>query len=316
MKNRGWKKWAVGGIVLIVILTMIGVVVGNFFYEFSLKRGGNKGGGTAIDEVAAREDSHLMRWLKETGTYTSEIITSFDGLKLQGYEVTNKKPSNKWAVLIHGYGDSANGMAIQAQQFYNMGFNLIIPDARGHGLSEGDYIGMGWHERRDVVQWSNTIVAKNNAADIFLYGVSMGGATVMMASGEADLPTQVRGVIEDCGYSSIVGEFTYQLAAQFDLSPFPILNFSSLVTRVRAGYWLGEGDVVKQVKKSTKPMLFIHGAADDYVPTAMVEDVYNAAKGPKEKLLVAGAGHARSLEKDPLLYWGTIEKFTIKYGEN
>jgi hypothetical protein len=313
MKSKVWKRVLIGSSVLVLLLVLVGIFIGNFFYDFSLNRAGSRAGSGPVDEVAARANSDLMQWMQQLDAYSSETIQSFDGLQLQGYRIRAKTPSNKWVVLVHGYGNSANGMVAQAKYLHSKGFNLLIPDARGHGLSEGDYIGMGWHERRDIVEWSNTIVADNQQAEIALYGVSMGGATVMMASGEADLPTQVRAIVEDCGYSSILAEFTHQLDAQFHLGPFPVMNFSSLVTRVRAGFWLGEGDVVKQVQKSTRPMLFIHGTADDYVPTAMVEDVYNAANTPKEKLLVTGAAHAKSLEQDPALYWATIEKFLAQH---
>jgi len=313
MKSKIWKRIVMLSTVLILIITIVGIFIGNFFYDFSLNRTGSRAGSALVDEVAARANSELMYWLQQIEDYSSEVIQSFDGLKLQGYKVTTKERSNKWVVLAHGYGNSANGMVAQAKYLYNKGFNLLIPDARGHGLSEGDYIGMGWHERRDIVQWANTIAAAQPQAEIVLYGVSMGGATVMMASGEADLPAQVQAIVEDCGYSSIIAEFTHQLNAQFHLGPFPVMNFSSLVTRVRAGFWLGEGDVVKQVQKSTRPMLFIHGTDDDYVPTAMVEEVYNAANTPKEKLLVDGAAHAKSLEQDPELYWATIEKFLLQH---
>jgi len=313
MKKKVWKKLIIGSSITATVIMVVGLLVGNFFYNVSLDRAGMRKGKDRPSDSALRENSKLMEWLKETATYSTETLTTFDGLKVQGYEVVSERPSNKWIVLVHGYGDSANGMFVQAKRFHASGYNVLIPDARGHGLSDGDYIGMGWHERRDIVQWSNHIVAKNSQAEIVLYGVSMGAATVMMASGEADLPRQVRAIIEDCGYSSITAEFTHQLREQYHLNAFPVLNFASLVSRMRAGFWIGEGDVVRQVSKSDKPMLFIHGDADDYVPTAMIEDLYNAAKGPKEKLLVADAAHAKSLATDPELYWRTVDSFLAQH---
>lgn len=119
-----------------------------------------------------------------------------------------------------------------------------MPDARGHGKSEGDYIGFGWDERKDYLQWINRIIKKDPQSEIVLHGVSMGAATVMMTSGEK-LPDNVKAFVEDCGYSSVKGELGYQLKEMFNLPAFPLIPVTSLVTKVRAGYFL-----VKQIQLS------------------------------------------------------------------
>ncbi|HBT73792.1 MAG TPA: alpha/beta hydrolase, partial [Lysinibacillus sp.] len=156
--------------------------------------------------------------------------------------------------------------------------------------------------------WVNHIVSLNESAEIVLYGVSMGGATVMMASGE-NLPTNVKAIIEDCGYSSVWDEFSYQLKAIFHLPAFPIMHFSSVVTKLKAGYTLGEASAVEQVAKSKTPMLFIHGDNDTFVPSTMLNEVYEAANVPKQKLIVEGAGHGGAESVASELYWATIQQF-------
>ncbi len=137
----------------------------------------------------------------------------------------------------------------------------------------------------------------------------MGGATVMMVSGE-DLPPNVKAIIEDCGYSSIYDEFSYELKHLFKLPAFPILYFASLITKIRAGYsLLRDGSCTEQVSKSKTPILFIHGDKDDFVPFYMLDKVYGAANCQKEKLVVEGAGHALSAMTNPKLYWSAIKAF-------
>lgn len=250
-------------------------------------------------------------WLLEQSGYEDFFITSKDGLNLHNYLLTQPN-SNKWIIAVHGYTSDGITMAPYAKKFYEMGYNVIIPDLRGHGQSEGDYIGMGWDERFDIIDLINDIVEKNSEAEIALLGVSMGAATVMNVSGE-NLPSQVKAIIEDCGYTSVWDEFAHQLHELFGLPPFPMMHSASLMAKFRAGYWLNEAAPIEQIKKSKTPTLFIHGDQDDFVPYSMLDELYNASNTAKEKLIIEGAGHAKSREVNPELYWSTIINFLDKY---
>ncbi|MDE6922465.1 MAG: lysophospholipase, partial [Oscillospiraceae bacterium] len=173
---------------------------------------------------------------------------------------------------------------------------------------------MGWPERRDIVAWVDAIVEEDPQAEIVLFGISMGGATVMMTAGEDDLSPNVRCIIEDCGYSSVWDEFAGQLEEMFGLPTFPVLDAASLVTQIRAGYGFKEASAVEQLKKTQLPMLFIHGEEDTFVPYWMLDVVYNACASPdKERLSVPGAAHGGAAGTDPELYWATVEAFLDKY---
>ena len=215
-------------IVFLLILLALGalILVGNYFYTFALDPNAKGGFGSAAGIV----DSEYTRWLLKDSRDVSLI--SDDGLELHAYRVDGSVP-HRYAVLCHGYQNNATGMASYGKHLFDLGYTVLLPDARGHGESEGDYIGMGWPERRDVVRWCQQLIAEDPEAEIVLYGVSMGAATVMMASGEADLPVQVRCVIEDCGYTSVWDEFSGQLKELFGLPPFPVLNAADLPVQVR-----------------------------------------------------------------------------------
>jgi len=303
--------------ILLALFIGAGFFAGNYFYNLALNPDTDK---TAVLDAPhnlidsnsneAKEKEEREQWFNKH--YEEKSIQSFDSLNLHAYAIQNSQPTDKWAIIFHGYSSDGTQMTKYAKQFYDMGYHVLIPDARGHGQSEGDYIGMGWHDRFDVVSWIDNIVNVNEDADIVLFGVSMGGATVMMASGE-DLPSNVKAIIEDCGYSSVWDEFSYQLQAIFHLPSFPLLQFSSVVTKLKAGYTLGEASAVDQVAKSKTPMLFIHGDNDTFVPSTMLNDVYEAANGPKQKLLVKGAGHGEAESVAGELYWETIQHFLETY---
>lgn len=305
-------KW---GVITLIVLIIIGIIlfgVGNYFYNLALNPNSSK---SLILEQDTKETSAIREenWISDQSNYCDEEIESFDNLKLHGYKINNEN-SNVWVITVHGYMGSGAKMASYAENFYNMGYNVLVPDLRGHGKSEGDYIGMGWNDRKDILRWIDLILKENNNAKIILHGVSMGAATVMMTSGE-DLPENVKCIIEDCGYSSVVDEFEDKLKNIFNLPKTPILQAADLVSRVRAGYWFSDASSVNQLKKAKVPILFIHGDKDDFVPYDMLDKVYNAADVEKEKLVVEGAEHANSAYVNPELYWNTISNFINKHLE-
>lgn len=262
------------------------------------------------DETSGEVNLNTQNWLINSSGYESIYRTSKDGLKLHNYLLKNN--SNKWVITVHGYTSEGKLMSTYAKKFYDMGYNVLIPDLRAHGNSQGDYIGMGWDERLDIVDLINYIIDMDKDSEIVLFGISMGAATVMNVSGEA-LPANVKAIIEDCGYTSAWNQFSYQLDSLFGLPPFPMMHTASIIAKFKTGYWLKDASPVDQVKKSKTPTLFIHGDEDTFVPFSMLDEVYNACSAPKEKLIVEGAGHAKSSKVNPELYWDSIFEFLNKY---
>lgn len=314
MKKKKIIGIAISSILVILILGLS--FVGNYFYNLALNPDTPKDIVFGTPEEAEATSGQVLdsdiQWLLTESNYTDETLTSFDNLNLHAYKVLNQNDSNKWVITVHGYTSEGINMSSYDKNYYDIGYNVLIPDLRSHGLSEGDYIGMGWDDRLDIIDWINTILEYNPNAEIVLHGVSMGAATVSMVSGE-DLPSNVKAIVADCGYTSVWDEFAYQLDDLFSLPEFPILNVSSLVAKVRAGYFLGEASTLKQVAKSKTPILFIHGDEDDFVPYYMMEELYNATSSEKEMLTIKNAGHAKASEVDPETYWTTVSNFTSKY---
>ncbi|ADL51833.1 alpha/beta hydrolase [Clostridium cellulovorans] len=241
-------------------------------------------------------------------------IESHDGLKLVGYFVPSKVETNKLVVLAHGYTSKAKEMSAFAEYYYSQGFNVFAPDDRGHGKSEGKYIGMGIADAPDYIAWMRLLINQlGEDTEIVLHGVSMGGATVMTLSGNSDLPKNVKAIIEDCGYTSVKEEFKYQLKQMFNLPSFPIINVTSVYSKIRIGYNFNEDSAIKQVKKSTTPIFFIHGDKDDFVPFNMVQKLFDAAECEKELWTVPEAGHATSYYLNKEEYEKRIYNFYSKY---
>jgi fermentation-respiration switch protein FrsA (DUF1100 family) len=237
-------------------------------------------------------------------------IVSSDGLKLNGYYVRSSKPSHKAVLLAHGYGGKGLDMHEFARFYFEeLGYSVLAPDDRAHGKSEGRYIGFGWLDRRDYVQWIEKLIdLEGKDTVIVLHGISMGGATVLMTAGE-QLPAQVRAVISDCAYTTVKEELSYQLTRMYHLPAFPFLYTTSLLTKLKAGYFFGEASALVKVAGTRLPILFIHGEADTFVPFEMMGKLYAAAADPREKLAIPDAGHGLARMKDMDAYDACVIRF-------
>lgn len=305
-----WIKILIG---VTLLVTVVLVFAGNYFYNYAVVPSEKDFlEGDTPGTTKTNEESSAQSWFANPDNRKEWQQTSTDGLKLSAIYLP-ATDSHKTAIVAHGYMGNAETMANYAKMFHDLGYNVLVPDARGHGKSEGDYIGFGWHERKDYVKWIDQVLETNGQSEeIVLYGISMGAATVMMTSGES-LPTNVKAIIEDCGYSSVNEELAYQLNELFSLPPFPLIQVTSLMTKIRAGYFFGEADAIKQLEKNQLPMLYIHGDADTFVPYEMLDKVYQATNGPKEKYIVPGAEHAKAYSIDPENYQKTVSSFLEKY---
>jgi fermentation-respiration switch protein FrsA (DUF1100 family) len=256
-------------------------------------------------------------------------IRSGDGLTLKAlYLARPGAPAEgrKTAILAHGYRGNGKQVDAYARFFYEkLGFNVLLPDARAHGASEGRYIGFGWPERLDYLIWIDWVKsgagkaaaprAGGEGPQILLFGVSMGAATVMMTAGE-DLPGEVKAVVEDCGYTSAEDEIRHQLRELYHI-PFDwFFRAGSLIVKKRAGYSFEEASALNQVKKARVPILFIHGEADSFVPFEMVHALYNACPGEKELFTVKDAIHGGAYAVAPAEYESRISNFVSKYFTN
>ncbi|MBB3110818.1 hypothetical protein FHS18_002885 [Paenibacillus phyllosphaerae] len=266
---------------------------------------------TSSEEAAASDANG--RWWRSQSFQKWEIVSD-DGLRLRGFYLPAARATNKTAIIAHGYSGNATLMGGWAKLYAEeLGYNILLPDARGHGASEGRYIGFGWHERKDFVRWIKQVIEVcGDDVQIVLHGISMGGATVMMTSGER-LPANVKAIVEDCGYTSVKEELSHQLRRMYRLPAFPILSLTSLVTKLRAGYYFGEASALAQVKKTRTPMLFIHGDADAFVPTEMVYRLYESCPTDKQLYVVAGAAHGNARLADQEGYARQISGFIGKY---
>lgn len=199
-----------------------------------------------------------------------------------------------------------------------LGYNILLPDLYGHGLSGGTEVQMGWKDRLDVLRWTeeaNHLFGGNT--EMVVHGISMGAATTMCVSGEVQQGIYqqpfIKCFVEDCGYTSAWDEFKGELKNQFGLPAFPLLYVASTLCHIEYGWSFQEASPLEQVKKCTLPMLFIHGDADTFVPTWMVHPLYEAKPAPKELWIVPGAEHAVAYKENTEAYTRKVHDFVGTY---
>ena len=251
-------------------------------------------------------------WIREQNTeYLS--ITSDRGERLQGYLTYPEEESKVFVLGLHGYHANHDiDPAAFTQYYVERGYNFLNVDHVASGDSEGRYVGFDYFESRDSLKWIDYLIDRfGEDIKIILHGVSMGGATVCKMVDS--VPPQVKLAIADCPYTNALEEFD-NTARNFGLKkPEGALKVFNAMNKVIAGYDLNDTDNRDSVKNSKVPMLFVHGGADDFVPTRMGQELYELCGNEKELLIVEGAAHAQSISTDEKLYHDTLDMFIEKY---
>lgn len=259
---------------------------------------------TGEEEIAEAEPGtplyEHVRYLEKCETETL-AAHSFDGLRLAATLVKGDPENNRVVVFLHGFhGHYVTNSVGMLEFFHDAGYHVLLTHGRGMNDSEGKRNGFGWLDRRDAITWVRKMVRTfGEDVRIIIEGVSMGGAAVMMASGEEDLPRQVEACIEDCGFSSVEEEFrhTYPTAIKWTYPVVaPVVNLYSLILNHFSIY---KASSVEQLKKTRLPVFFLHGGEDDFVPTKMVFQCHDACPNYKELMVVPGAGHGMASGTDP-----------------
>lgn len=266
------------------------------------------------------EDPALYRegreWAARSEGFQTQEIRSVDGLRLWAAYLPAARQTHRWAITVHGFSDDHTSMGLFARRYHEQGFHVLMPDQRGFGHSEGEYIGWGCDERLDLVGWIAWVTRRDAQAQIVLHGVSMGAATVLMATGGA-LPENVKAAVSDCSYSDIEAEMRHIASMKTRLPAFAtgaaFLTLRRTTLRRTGGFDLRDASPIRAVERSTTPTLFVHGRQDDFVPAWMMPRLYRAAKCPKSFLWVPGAGHAVEAGVEPELYWDSVDTFLDSY---
>ncbi len=304
------KKGIIIAFVIVIVVMVVATIGGSFYMlDFALAPDAERTDTAASFRQLVEKHPEVKPWLdsiNQRGALCDTFINMPSGERHHGYFIRQATDSTKnaadsttmsrpVAIVVHGWRDTAIKFMTIARIYELAGYHVLMPDLHAHGLSEGEAVQMGWKDRKDVLHWMTVASKLFDTNDFVIHGVSMGAATTMCVSGEK-MPECVKTVrfVEDCGYTSVWDEFSYELKEEFGLSDFPLLYATSLLCKIKYGWSFGEASSIKQVRKCPYPMLFIHGDDDTFVPSEMVHPLYEAKQGEKDLWITKGTKHARS----------------------
>lgn len=301
-------------------LMLLTLVSGGYVFYVACRRGTElswlepeKLKGTAYEKYTDHIQNSA-RWLSEHKAQDVHI-KSYDGLRLHGLWIP--APDAKGTILLaHGYRSTMLvDFGLIFEVYYKLNMNLLIPEQRCHGKSEGKFITFGVKESRDMLSWLAYHQKKLGGGQVVLSGLSMGASTMMYLA-DQKLPECVKGIIVDCGFTSPAAILSKVYRSVIRLPAGPSIWAADLFARLFAGFSLYEKDSRKSLADSRLPILMVHGTGDDFVPSYMTQQGFDACVSDKELFLVDGAGHGTSFLKQPERYKQLVRSFLEKYLED
>jgi fermentation-respiration switch protein FrsA (DUF1100 family) len=231
-------------------------------------------------------------------------VKTDDGLNLSGQWLYPEKPTNKAVIMCHGFGVNRVGSIKYIAPYLNRGYHVIIYDNRNAGHSDKRYTTMGYAEKNDLKKILDYVCGVMGPhCFIGTHGESMGGATVLL---HACMDSRVKFVVADCAYADLTQQLKYRLQVEQHLPPFPLINLTSLMTRLRAGFYFGDVSPKKEINKqnglSSIPVMFAHGKEDKYILPDSSIKLFEIKKGYKQLYIADNAKHAESIWVDPDQY--------------
>lgn len=303
-------------IIIIVLFTLAAALtVALFFYTFYNAPKKRKKAGDCFCRGSFAEHKQTLAPMLDglmKQPYEQLFISSHDGLKLAAryYHSDDAAP---FVIMMHGYrAFGPNDFCGSFGIFKEMGWNILMPDERACGISEGSIVTFGVNERQDCMRWINLLLERfGKDIEICLFGVSMGSATVMMTLA-LNPPKNVKGVIADCGYTS-PKEIITCVAESQKLPATLLYPFARLGAKLLGSFDPDSASAIDAVSRTDIPILFIHGEADGFVPFYMCGRLYDACVSEKFRLTVPGAAHAVSAAQDGKAYSAAVTAFTGRY---
>ena len=289
-----WWIWVIVALVLIFIIMTVGIFIFTFYspkgrrtkdHDFPEGPGYDQ----YKEEALGLIDELLERPCEEV------FITSHDGLKLCGryYHTSDWAPL---AICCHGYRSTGpRDFCAGSKMFIEHGMNVLIIDERAHGQSEGTVITFGINERQDVLRWTQYARERFGSVPMYLVGISMGAATVLLAS-ELNLPENIRGIMADCPYAS-PREIISSVSQSMHFPKFCMI-FAVVGAKVLGHFSLKKISAVDTVRNTKVPILIVHGLGDDFVPEYMSAKIAAANPEMITRETFPGAAHAMSYFSD------------------
>lgn len=218
-------------------------------------------------------------------------------MQLSGWRCALGGESRANLLLLHGIADNRASLSGVVARFPKRGLTVVAYDSRAHGNSGGTACTYGYFEKDDL----RRVIDSLDSKPVVLLGTSLGAAVALQEA--ADDP-RVAGVVAAEVFSDL--RTVARERAPFVLSD-SVIKRALTIAEERGQFRIDVIDVTAAARRMTRPVLLVHGADDSDTRPDHSRRVYEALAGPKQLILVPGAGHNESLSKGET--WDRIERW-------
>lgn len=308
------------GFKIIILLFIVTIVAGYLNSKDLLIRGEN-GSRQALSDMEvsssvyankSNEDKRVKKWLASVKREKISLKTDDESI-LIARKIVIDEESDRWVVILHGYNGSMQDVYDIAMHYAKEGYNILTPDLRASGESEGKFLGMGWNDRLDLINWIDVILKENPSAKVVVHGIDVGADAALMMTGEP-LKNSIKAVVAEGAYPRAWDVVKKEYKARHPKLPaFPFLNMANPVMKVIAGYDLKEANAIKQVKNAEVPILLIQGEKDTYVTEDMAQKINQAIASTHELYQISSGTHGDCRYAEPENYYNKTFQFVNSY---
>ena len=256
-----------------------------------------------------QEDHYDLSWYDPLPK-TDYTVKSYDGYILHVRFIENPLKTKRFILISHGYTDNHIGSLKYTKMYLDLGFNVILYDLRGHGINKKTFCTFSVRESRDLIELIRDSQKRYPDAEVFgIHGESLGSATSIAC---LKYKPDIDFVIDDCGFSEIESVMKNGLRGMH--LPSWLIYPVSLSNKICHGLFFREMRPIDSLADNTIPILFIHGADDDFIFPFHSEHMQKATRGYSEIHLIPGAGHAASVLTAPDDYRKYVSSFLQTIG--
>lgn len=293
---------------LFIAINSLGLYIGNLIYEEA----------SVMPTLERKISSPYLQGEYQKGlnqkSWEEVAIQTTDGLTLKGTFIPHPSGAKRTIIYIHGFKDSRLSGINYLPVFQQSGYNVLLIDARGHGGSQGSSITWGVKEKEDIELWVAYLAKRIPRGIVGIFGASLGGATALLHSEVNEtIGKHVDFYIVDSPFSDLKTLLKAQVVARLpeygEIISTLVLPYADIIAFVRSGFTYHESSPIKAVPHSTKPILYLHGAADTLIPHTMSKELYEATRSPKDIVLFQNSAHITGYFDDPQRFTEAVRGF-------
>jgi fermentation-respiration switch protein FrsA (DUF1100 family) len=246
-------------------------------------------------------------------------------LRLAAWWIPAIAPSDRCAILLHGYADAKVGAIAWAPLWRSLGFNSLALDLRAHGQSGGTHSTGAYLERHDVSQVIDELRRQRprQSRRMVLFGASLGGAVALATAAQrqrqaADGKSEIDALVLDCPFADYTRAATAH-AVSLGAPRALVMPLALRLARWQSG---ADFDVVRPldlIREVRCPLMLVQSLDDAMLDPADAQAMALAVEAqtsfPNFVWRVEGAGHLLALASHPHEYQTRLHRFLTSISE-